>query len=127
MEEHLRGCPECTAEVESLTRPLGLFRASVVALGEQRMGPMRFVAPERVARPLRWRIAMAAAAALAVAAIPVVRHFQPVPQITSPVMIAQVSDDVLLRQVEKEITRSVPATMEPLEKLMSGDDNRRAE
>jgi hypothetical protein len=133
-EEHLRGCPDCAAEVERATEPLKLFRASVCALGERQMGPTRFVAQGRPARafgPLQWQLAMVAAA-LVIAAIPLVRHFQPAPRTTAPIAMAQVagaqvSDEALLRQVETEISRSVPATMEPLEKLMSGDDNRRAE
>ena len=131
MEEHLRGCEDCAATVERATEPLALFRTSVRALGDRQMGFARFVLPaERPvhpANPFRWGLAMATAVALMVAAIPVARHFHLVSPAATPVVVPTVSDDALLQQVETEISRSVPSTLEPLAKLMSSDDNRKAE
>ena len=127
MEGHLAGCLACAAEVERVAGPLALFRTSVRALAEQQMGPVRFVAPVesrwRLTVPLRWRITLATAAAMAVAAIPVSRHFRPVEHPAVAIATPHVSDEALLRQVESEISRSVPATMEPLANLMSNNYN----
>lgn len=131
MEEHFHACPDCAAEVERVAQPLKLFRASVCSLSEQQMGPARFVLPPERSRllagPLRWRIAMTAAAALVIAAIPMARRLQPVSPTPAPAAMTAVSDEALLQQVKMDISQSVPSTMEPLEKLMSGDDNGRAE
>jgi anti-sigma factor RsiW len=124
MDQHLRDCPECAAAVNRLAEPLALFRTTVRALSEQ-MEPAPLVLPaerpRRATIPLHWRLAMATAAALMIAAIPIARHLRPVQQPAAPAPIAQISDDALLRQVESDLSRSVPTPMEPLAKLMAED------
>jgi anti-sigma factor RsiW len=124
VDQHLRDCPECAAAVNRLAEPLALFRTTVRALGEE-MGPAPLVLPaelpRRASSPLHWRLAMATAAAVTIAAIPIARHLRPVHEAPAPAPIAHISDDALLRQVESDLSRSVPTPMEPLAKLMAED------
>ena len=122
MEEHIRGCADCAAEVRRVVEPLNLFRECITAVSEQEMRTARFVPSEKqpvLAHPLGWRMALATAV-LAMAAVMV--HFRPTPHAAVPVTAPtiKISDEALLEQVQAETSRSVPETMEPLEKLMSG-------
>jgi hypothetical protein len=103
-EAHLRGCGECAEAVETVAGPLRLFGAAARELGSERL--------ERVEMSPRatrfwWPVAVLAAALLIFAVLP--RRPKPV----------AVSDDVLLQNVEYELSESVPGPMEPLATLMT--------
>ena len=75
-----------------------------------------------------WRIGLAIAALclliLVQTLVPVYRHRQATEQAARMTVESSAQDELLLRQVEREIARSVPAPMEPLAKLMPNDVSR---
>lgn len=130
VEEHLGTCPECAAEVTRMSESIAMFGSAVREWSEQQARNIEIRMPARAPRHFwntgmfRWQVATASMAALLLAAIPVYRmnHREPVPIITTA---AAVSDEVLMQNVETQISRSVPAPMEPLADLMTGDTTTR--
>jgi hypothetical protein len=108
-----------------MSEPIAMFGSAVREWSEQQAGNLQIKAP--VPAPhhfwdtgmFRWQVATASTAALLLAAIPIYRtnHREPVPMITT----AAVSDETLLRDVETQISRSVPVSMEPLADLMTSE------
>lgn len=116
-EEHVRQCPECSAKLAGLDSAIALFRVSVRDCGELYGRPNVFLPSKGrrvpfLARPSRW--ASVAAALLLLAAIPVYTNFRDRRRAAE-----MARDAVLLEQVDAEISRAVPAPMEPLVKLVS--------
>ncbi|MGD0670005.1 MAG: hypothetical protein ABSB23_20900 [Bryobacteraceae bacterium] len=114
-ERHLAECAGCAAELERAREPLARFGAATRAWCAAETPAPR---PEPMASAVRrrrsltaMRIALAAAAALMVAA-PVYQHHQ------HAIEMAR-QDEVLLEQVQAEVSRSVPEPMQPLEKLVA--------
>lgn len=120
---HLAGCGECAARMASVTGPLGLFREAMrEALPEQ--GAMRPVNAKAPARG--WRMAWATVAfvvLLVAAAVPVYRRAerQRRAEVAAQAEQASAQDDALLREVESEVSLSVPPPMQKLELLMASD------
>ena len=119
-QEHARRCPECAAKLGDLESAIALFRQSVRDCGESygrsefllRAGPQR-ARPGFLSRLSRW--APAAAALLLLAAIPIYTSFR---ERQRQAEMAR-ADAALLEQVDVEISRAVPAPMEPLVELVS--------
>ena len=112
-EEHARQCPECAAKLVGLESAIALFRDSVRDCGEF-YGRLRVSAAKaQSVRPYRW--ASVAAALLLLAAIPMYTSSR---ERRRAAEMAR-ADAVLLEQVDAEISRAVPAPMEPLVKLVS--------
>jgi len=120
---HLTRCPECAAELQRAAKPLALFGNAMRNWSEQIPAkPIVITAKHSAFAGFGWRASMACAALLAILAAPAYRHYA-APSRTAPPVVA-VTDEVLLQQVASGISRSVPATMEPLAQLMSNDLNR---
>jgi hypothetical protein len=122
VEEHLRDCRVCADEVQRVTEPFQLFGSAVRSLGEE-TAPLRhlFQSPVETS-PSQWRfrrITLMAVAFSMMIAVPVYRH-----EMNRQAAVAATQDEILLRQVESGLSRSVPAPMEPLAKLMSNDVSR---
>lgn len=120
-EQHLRECPECAAELARFQATLSLFRASVRQWSGQQAGSEAGAIPKTgPARhrlhpwPVRWALA---AALLLVATISIHRSTR---QQQPGGLMAQ-ADVLLLEQVDAEVSRAVPRTMEPLLELVSTD------
>ena len=116
LADHVRECPDCAAEVERAAGPLLLFGGAVRAFGQQQMRPMGHWTNARNSGwtgLFRFGMAVAVAAMMLLVAVPVYRHGQNTRQ--------AVQDEALLRQVQSELQKSVPAPMEPLAKLMPSD------
>ena len=97
---------------------LALFRGSVREWSEQSGAPARKFVPVRRGwgfQPMRW--ALACVVLLMLAAIPVYRNAM---EKQRKADLAK-ADAALLEQVDAEISRAVPATMEPLAKLVAWD------
>jgi predicted anti-sigma-YlaC factor YlaD len=120
-EEHVRDCCTCSAEVTRMETALGLFQRSAKDLSRQHSPEFRNVWSAERARhgfgvqALRW--ALAGVTLLLLAGIPLqtIRENRQ--------REAQI-DAALLEQVDAEVSRAVPATMEPLARLIpwgSGD------
>jgi anti-sigma factor RsiW len=112
VERHIQTCPACRAEVAAFREALAGLRGAVHAWSEQQA--------EALARPPArpegwfWKPAHQLACALAIAAICA---------IVSLVSwhgreVAARSDTVLLDQVDSQVSRSVPSSLEPLLRLV---------
>ena len=110
LKTHVESCEQCAAEIAKFEAPLGAFRDAVHRWSERRISPITVIEPRH--SNAGWlRIAVAAAALAIVAAVGIARHNQQVAMARA--------DDALLEQVAADVSRSVPATLEPLDRLMS--------
>ena len=110
VEEHFRECPACEAELRQLHNALAGFRSSL----EQSPVPPVSYLPVRGTLP-RW--ILATAAVLLLIATPVywnARQQRAAEQ-------AQ-ADELLLQRIDASLSRSVPASMEPLMQLITKEN-----
>jgi predicted anti-sigma-YlaC factor YlaD len=119
-EQHLHQCPECSSEVARLQGTLALFRGAVTEWSEQQdaskvQAAWKVQRASHGFRPMRW--ALACVALLLLALIPVYHNAA---ERQRKADIAR-ADAALLEQVDVEISRAVPSTMEPLLKLVAWD------
>jgi hypothetical protein len=119
--KHVDECDRCRAEVMTLQGSLSLYRASVHGWSESRQvraGKFAWAPPSRWQmwrRPvLQW--ASAAALTLAVGA-PVYTHRV----IEERREQRAQADQALLEQVDREVSQTIPDTMEPLTQLVQWD------
>lgn len=119
---HLRGCPECARALAQAEQPVELFGSAMREWSDRQMPRRTFDPAAHVSHSYGWhpmRIALAGAALLGLIAVPV---FRPTPVVESTVPASTaVSDEALLRQVDLEVSRSVPGSMEPLAVLMTNE------
>ncbi|MGD0616472.1 MAG: hypothetical protein ABSB67_02305 [Bryobacteraceae bacterium] len=115
VENHLHECAECREELTRLHGALSDFRDSLRSWGAAEGAPpqpMWRTENAQGAHRLRW--ALAAMVLVLLAAIPVyLARDRPRPGGTSA------EDAVLLEQIDANVSRTVPATMEPLTSLVS--------
>jgi hypothetical protein len=121
-QRHVGQCAECGAELARMEAALSLFRGSVRHWSDGQVRFPRPLAPTRgsrgyPARPLPVRWALAAAALLVLAVVPIYRNAQDRQRQAD---LAR-ADALLLEQVDAEVSRAVPRPMEPLAKLVSWD------
>jgi hypothetical protein len=121
VQDHLRACLHCSAELESLRASISLFReASTSYAGQQFVRSCMktgSIAPPQhfLTQPLYWA---AAAVLLVAASFPINLYRQqhhPVPAATAvvaPHII--VSNEALLEEVDQTLSADVPSPMEPL-------------
>jgi hypothetical protein len=110
VEEHFRECQACEAELHRLQNALAGFRSSL----EQSPVPPVSYLPVRRTLP-RWILATAALVLLV--ATPIywnARQQQAAEQAKA--------DELLLRRIDANLSRSVPASMEPLMQLISKEN-----
>ena len=105
---HLAECAVCAREVERMESALAEFRGAVCR------HPVPPLVDRRHRAPLAVRWALAAAALIAVAMVPVWRHRQAEMQAE-----AARADAILLDQVDAEVSEAVPSPMQPLVPLVS--------
>jgi hypothetical protein len=139
VEDHLRACPLCAAELSSLQASLNNFHAATTNFANQELSLLRSLYPNRINlrsiasapsrptprlyhKPLAWAIA----AGLIVAAslgtmLPRGLHRHPAFQTASAVVAAihpstpaPESDQALLEEVDDDLSSNVPSAMEPL-------------
>lgn len=122
-ETHLRNCPQCAAEIERIGATLKLFGGAIRRLSTQESARI----PQSVAQmmpvrsfwplPLRWGAALAAL--LIAVGIPFYRNAM---NERHQREIAK-ADAALLEQIDAEVSRAVPAPMEPLVNLVAWDSS----
>jgi predicted anti-sigma-YlaC factor YlaD len=114
--QHVEQCPACRAEIARREETLALFRDSVHAISDRR--PVRAITwstPRRWHQPmLRW--AAGAALALLMLGLPVM-YWNKQTQLRDAERTRQ--DIALLDSVSRELDRSVPQPLEPLDKLVA--------
>jgi hypothetical protein len=128
VQEHLRACLVCSAELRSLRDSLSHFRDASVSFARQEFARsyarQSSIAPPHsyLSQPLYW----AAAAVVFVAALfPLSMHRQrPVSPVTATVASASMqtaeSDDALLADIDQKVSADVPSPMEPLSDPTAG-------
>jgi predicted anti-sigma-YlaC factor YlaD len=110
--EHLENCPACRAELGNFRQALGEFRGAVRCWSEnQAQAALAVSAPPSESRS--WIASHQLALALLLAAVCILTSilWHPGPNALS-------NDAVLLNQVDAQVSRSVPSSMEPLTKLV---------
>jgi predicted anti-sigma-YlaC factor YlaD len=125
-ESHLQNCPACRSHVENFQAALTGFGASMRAWSE-----MQYVAATEASvkarsseRPVVVRGSLYAAAGLAavcLVAVLVMFHGALVRQSAPVDTRASLADAALLRQIDTEVSQTVPHAMEPLTELVSWD------
>ena len=124
-EAHLQACEACSTELASLREAITLFRDASDAYADQELrGIPRWRLPRRILRqafaPAYW---MAAAAMFVTALFPLQvmrQHAHRTPPVTatsataSNAAIAVQSDEALLEEVNRDISASVPTSMQAL-------------
>lgn len=111
---HVDDCPACRASVSEFRQALGEFRGAVRAWSDDQANAARAL-PDGLdelrirtpSRQLAWALVLAAVCIIASFVIP---HFRGED--------AASNDAVLLNQVDSEVSRTVPSSMEPLMKLV---------
>ena len=121
---HVESCAECAAELESLREALSLFRESTTAYANQQLANVRRpeLPPLPVHRPFgSLSFAWAAAGLLVIAGLlPLQLHRQradqqvPVASTSAAPLATSDSDEALLEDVNRELSDSVPASMQAL-------------
>jgi anti-sigma factor RsiW len=113
--QHVQDCPSCRAGVASFGEALGEFRGAVRAWSEDQANAA-LEAPAAGWEPRSWSPSHQLAWAVLIAAVCIIASFV-IPRHSSD--IAPGSDAVLLNQVDAQVSRSVPSSMEPLLKLVA--------
>jgi anti-sigma factor RsiW len=115
--QHVQDCPTCRAELANLREALGEFRGAVRAWSEDRANAALAI-PAAFPEPRSWTAAHQLAGVLLVAAAFILASiFFPRHGGEQPPALAG-SDVVLLDQVDAQVSREVPSSMEPLMKLV---------
>jgi anti-sigma factor RsiW len=110
---HVEQCLACRAEVASFRESLGEFRSAVRSWSDQQAATVLAI-PADSPKPRFWKPSHQLAWALLLAGVCVIASF------VVPHNQQQASSDiVLLNQVDTEVSRTVPSSMEPLMKLMA--------
>ena len=111
---HILDCPACRAELASFGEALGEFRGAVRAWSDERASAALAI-PPNVPEPRFWSAshqlgwAMLIAVACMIASYVMPRH---------EAENSSTSDAVLLNQVDAQVSRTAPSSMEPLMKLV---------
>ncbi|MGA2879658.1 MAG: hypothetical protein ABSG13_11970 [Bryobacteraceae bacterium] len=116
--QHLQDCPACRAEVVNFREALGDFRWAVRGWSEDRANEYQASAapaiPAAVPEPRWWTPSHQLAGAVLIAVVCIIASFV-MPRHSEKVAG---SDAVLLNQVDAQVSRTVPSSMEPLMKLV---------
>lgn len=114
LAQHVQDCPACRVELANFRETLGEFRGAVRTWSEEQ-ARAALATPDAVAEAPAWAPSHQLAWALLIAAVCIFASFI-IPghgrDNTSS------SDAVLLNQVDSEVSRTVPSSMEPLMKLV---------
>ena len=117
VEAHLRECSTCRGELERLEDGLSMFGSVMRSWGDRESAAARLPRGQyrhRLAFPKLLSAGAAFATVLAVGLFLELHHPRHDRELSKP----EVSDAVLMQQVNSELARSVPGPMEPLENLM---------
>jgi uncharacterized membrane protein YjjB (DUF3815 family) len=139
VENHLRACPLCAAELSSLRTSLGNFQAATTSFANQELSLLRSLYPNRINirsiaaansrpaariyhKPLAWAIAAGLVVATSIGTlIPHGLRHQPALHAASAVVAAihpstpsSESDQALLEEVDNDLSSNVPSAMQAL-------------
>ncbi|HEX4650572.1 MAG TPA: hypothetical protein VH250_03620 [Granulicella sp.] len=139
VEDHLRACPLCAAELSSLQASLNNFQAATTSFANQELSLLRSLYPNRINlrsiasatpapaprlynKPFAWAIAAGLVLAASLGTmLPRGLHHHPALHVASAVVAAMhpsapalESDQALLEEVDDDLSSNVPSAMEPL-------------
>jgi hypothetical protein len=130
VQDHLRACLHCSAELENLRTSILLFREASTSYASQQFARSLFkrgsIAPPQhyLTQPLYWA---AAAVLLVAASFPLSMYRQqhhPIPAATAVVAPHTTeSDEALLEDVDQTLSADVPSPMEPLADPTAGSNS----
>jgi predicted anti-sigma-YlaC factor YlaD len=124
-EAHLQNCPACRSQVADFQTALTGFGASMRAWSDTQYAAAKTSVKARPsARPVVLRGSLYAAAALTavcLVAVLVMFHGALVRQSAPVDTHSSLTDAMLLRQIDTEVSQTVPHAMEPLTELVSWD------
>jgi len=117
--KHLAECAECGAEMDRFRGTIFIFRSAVRNGVDARMAsqPSLLIQPV-AARDPKWRWALLAATALVLALIP----FAGMNRVSPPKARVETDADTLMRTVDLQLSRTIPAPMEPVIALLPSDE-----
>jgi hypothetical protein len=118
--KHLAECAECGPELDRCRGSISLFRSAVRSGVDARIAsqPRSPIQPFVVTRDPKWRWALVAATALVLAIIP----FAGTNRVSPPKAQAETDADALMRTVDLQLSRTIPAPMEPVIALLPLDE-----
>jgi anti-sigma factor RsiW len=129
-EEHGRTCPACSSELAEFQTALTGFRRSIEKWADQKAVAipdatrLHSLSRPSTRRPLLWIPVAAAAAALAI--IPAYKNSMERQREAQAEQETQV-DAKLLERVNAHLSRTAPASLEPLVELLAGSQNAKTE
>jgi anti-sigma factor RsiW len=112
--QHVEDCPACRAELANFREALGEFRGAVRAWSQDQANAVLAI-PAAASERRGWTASHQLAWALVIAAVCIIASFV-VPRPAEQKTLG--SDVVLLNQVDAQVSRTVPSSMEPLMKLL---------
>jgi hypothetical protein len=117
--KHLAECAECGGRLDYFRGTISVFRSAVRAGVDARIGsrPSLLIRPA-AARDPKWRWALVAATALVLALIPLAG----VKRVSPPKAQVETDADALMRTVDLQLSRTIPAPMEPVIALLPSDE-----
>ena len=119
--EHLGQCAECSAELEQFDQALSLFRNAVRHRVEDRLALEPPQITPRAAGFSMWRWAVISAAVL-VMLIPYFMRESERPQQVAMPQISEPSPEEVMARVNRHLSRTFPAPMEPMMSLIPADE-----
>jgi hypothetical protein len=120
---HLRSCSACQAELSTMQAAFANLRVAATAYAAAQTpyrAPRAIVAPQKqvwMRRPL-WAASFAGAVAVLGILLSLTLSRQPAPPVQPPAVAQaapQVSDEALLEGTQRDLSTSVPPSLEPLE------------
>jgi anti-sigma factor RsiW len=111
---HIQNCSACRTELANFSEALGEFRGAVRAWSADRASAALAI-PASVSESRSWMASHQLAWAMLIAAVCLIASFV-VPRRGGE--SAAANDAVLLNQVDAQLSRTAPASMEPLMKLV---------
>ena len=117
--KHLAECTKCCGEVDYFRGTVSAFRTAVRAGVDARIGsqPALLIRPVAANDP-KWHWALVAATALVLALIPL----EGVNRVSPPKAQVEAEADALMRTVDLQLSRTIPAPMEPVMALLPTDE-----
>jgi hypothetical protein len=115
VETHMRVCGVCFARVRESKEPLERFSGAVRNWAVEVDGAPVALRPQHSSAGLRWGLAVTAL--LIMIAAPVY-HQESAKRRAAAAAATAAQDEILLREVQTGLSRTVPAPLEPLAKLM---------
>ena len=126
--QHIRECPECSAELEGFAKTISVFRSAVrnriddrIALHPSAVTPLRWMRPVEPGIP-KWRWALVAAAVVAAVVLPFFITQNKLREAGGQ-LSTKTNPDAIMKRVNLHLSRTVPAPMEPLLLVIPNDES----